>query len=252
MKSILFGLFCIATLLMVPATSYGASLTQEVAAEPTTSITVLGYGAASAAPDSARVNLYIGEQPTYGPGGPEMSFVDPADLEHVRDFLVDEGVDEDTVEINLLSRNYAYGPSSFAGEIAFSYSELDGLRTLLQALVDEMKGRRGPVIQGANIVFRVDDCATLEEEAMRAALDDARQRAKRLAGLLEMSLGRVISVSEDVSEVGPIRTAGGCIAYEGQASSSGYILMGGSSSLANTPSEVEVAIMLKASFALEP
>ena len=252
MRSTLLGLFCIATLLMVPATSYGAPPTQEATSEPTSSITVLGYGTASAAPDSVRVNLYVGDEPTYGPGGPEMSFVEPADLEHVRDFLVEEGVEEDTIKINLLSRNYVYGPSSFAGEVAFTFSELDRLRALLQALLDEMKSRRGPAIQGANIVFRVEDCASLEGEAMRDALNNARQRATRMAGILEMSLGRVMSVSEDVSPVGAIRQAGGCIAHEAQASPGGYILMGAASSLANSPSEVEVAIMLKATFALEP
>ena len=169
----------------------------------------MGYGTASAAPDSVRVNLYVGEEPTYGPGGPEMSFVEPADLEHVSEFLVEEGVDEDTIEINLLSRNYAYGPSSFAGEVAFTFSELEGLRALLQALRDEMKNRRGPAIQGANIVFRVEDCASLEGEAMRDALNSARQRATRMAGILEMSPGRVISVSEDVSPVGAVHSGRG-------------------------------------------
>jgi uncharacterized protein YggE len=252
MKSTLLGLLFIATLLLVPATSYGAPPTQEATSEPTSSITVLGYGTASAAPDSVRVNLYVGEEPTYGPGGPEMSFVEPADLEHVRDFLVEEGIDEDTIKINPLSRNYAYGPSSFAGEVAFTFSELDRLRALLQGLVDEMKSRRGPAIQGANIVFRVEDCASLEGEAMRDALSNARQRATRMAGILEMSPGRVIFVSEDVSPVGAVQPAGGCIAHEEQTSSGGYFTMGGSSSLANSPSEVEVAIMLKVTFALEP
>ena len=123
----------------------------------------------------------------------------------------------------------------------------------MQGLLDEMEGRRGPTIQGANMVFRVEDCAALELEAMRAAFDDARQRAMRMAGLLDMSLGRVISVSEDVSPIGAIRPAGGCIAHAGQTSIGGYYLylMGSSSSLANSPSEVEVAIMLKATFALE-
>ena len=252
MKSSLLSLLFTATLLLTPTTIYGAAPTQQATSELTPSITVLGYGTASAIPDSVHVDLFIGEQPTYGPGGPEMTFVEPADLEHVSEFLVEEGVDEDTIEINLLSRNYAYGPSSFAGEVAFTSSELEGLRRLLQALRDEMKNRRGPAIQGANIVFRVEDCASLEGEAMREALNNARQRATRMAGILEMSPGRVMSVSEDVSPVGAIRQAGGCIAHEAQASPGGYILMGAASSLANSPSEVEVAIMLKVTFSLEP
>ena len=251
MKSALLTLLLISTLLLVPATSLGAAPNQETSPEPPMSVTVLGYGTASAAPDSVIVNLYIGEQPSYGPGGPELSFVEPEDLEDVSEFLVDQGINVETIEINYLSRNYAYGPSSFAGEVAFSFNELDRLLDLMQGLLDEMEGRRGPTIQGANMVFRVEDCAALELEAMRAALNDATQRAMRMAGLLDMSLGRVISVSEDVSPVGAIRPAGGCIAHAGQTSIGGYYLMGSSSSLTNTPSEVEVAIMLKATFALE-
>ena len=253
MKRFLPALLLFALLLLsFPSTTLGAPAGQDDSSEPPMSITVLGYGTASAAPDSVRVNLYIGEQPTYGPGGPELSFVEPADLDEVGDFLAEQGIDVDTIEINYLSRNYAYGPSSFAGEVAFSFDELDRLLSLMQDLVDEMEGRRGPTIQGANMIFRVEDCPALELEAMRAALDDARQRASRMASLLDMSLGRVITVSEDVSPVGAIRPAGGCIAHAGQTATGGYYLMGSASSLENSPSEVEVAIMLKATFALKP
>lgn len=255
MKRIPLGLLCIATLLLAPAASRAASPAQAALPEPATGITVLGYGTAAAAPDGARVTLHIGEEPAYGPGGPEMSFVDPVDLEHVRDFLVEKGVEESVIEINFLSRSYFYGPSNYGGELTFPYSDLDNLRTLLQALLDEMKARRGPAIQGAGTVFLVEDCAALEKEAMKAALDDARQRALQMAELLEMSLGRVIAVSEDLSPSGAARPAGGCIAFNAQRTSGGYTAytaLGSAGLLTNSPSKVEVAIMLKATFALEP
>ena len=255
MKNLLFSLLCVATFLLIPATSRAASPTQVALPEPTTGITVLGHGTAAAAPDSVRVALYIGEEPYYGPGGPEMSIVDPADLEHVRGLLVEKGVDEDVIEINSLSRSYSYGPSNYGGTVTFSYSELDNLRTLLQALLDEMAERRGPAIQGAGIVFLVEDCATLEKEAMKAALNDARQRALQMANLLEMSLGRVIAVSEDLSPSSAGRPAGGCIAFNRQRTSGGYTVyttLGGAGFLVNSPSKVEVAIMLKTTFALKP
>ena len=204
MKSTLLSLLFMATLLLTPTTIYGADPTQQITSELTPSVTVLGYGTASAVPDSVHVDLYVGEEPTYGPGGPEMSFVEPADLEFVREYLVEEGVDVDTIRINFLSRNFSYGPSSFAGEVAFSYDELDQLRNLLQELLAEMKSRRGPNIQGANIVFRIEDCPSLEQEAMRVALDDA-DSARRGWRTSEMTLGPVISVSEDVSPVGAVR-----------------------------------------------
>lgn len=253
MRNILLGLLCAATLFLVPATSRAARPAQEGAPGP--AITVLGYGTAAAAPDSVLVTLYIGDEPFYGPRGPEVTIVDPADLEHVRDFLIGMGVDGDVIEVNFLSRSYAFGPSNYGGEVTFSYSELDNLRTLLQTLLDEMVARRGPTIEGANIVFLVEDCPALEKEAMKAALNDARQRAMQMAELLEMTLGRVIAVSEDVSPSSAVRPAGGCIAFKGQRTTGGYTVyttLGGAGSLTNAPSKVEVAIMLKATFALEP
>lgn len=253
MKSILLGLLCAATVLLVPVTSRAARPAQEGAPGP--AITVLGYGTAAAAPDSVLVTLYIGEEPFYGPRGPEVTIVDPADLEHVRDFLIGMGVDRDVIEVNFLSRSYAFGPSNYGGEVMFSYSDLDNLRTLLQALLDEMVERRGPTIEGANIVFLVEDCPALEKEAMKAALNDARQRALQMAEIMETGLGRVIAVSEDVSPSSAVRPAGGCIVFKGQRTSGGYTVyttLGGAGSLTNAPSKVEVAIMLKATFALEP
>lgn len=255
MKTTLLGLLCVATFLLVPAASRAAPPAHEALPIPITGITVLGYGTAAAAPDSVRVTLHIGEEPTYGPGGPEMSIIDPADLEHVRDLLVEKGIEESVIEVNFLSRSYSYGPSNYGGAVTFSYSELDNLRTLLQTLLDEMKARRGPAIQGAGIVFLVEDCATLEKEAMKNALNDARQRALQMADLLEMSLGHIIAVSEDVLPSSAARPAGGCIAFNGQRTSGGYTAytsLGSAGSLTNSPSKVEVAIMLKATFALDP
>ena len=87
---------------------------------------------------------------------------------------------------------------------------------------------------------------------MRDALNSARQRAMRMTGLLEMSPGRVISVTEDVSPIGSVQPAGGCISHEERTSLGGYVMVGGASSLSNSLSEVEVAIMLKVTFSLEP
>ena len=248
MKAKLIVMLCLLALLVVPATGYGASSVEEGA-----TITTLGYGTASAPPDSVRVDLYINEEPTYGPGGPELAFVQLADLEHVQDLLVNNGVDEETIEVNILNTNYSYGSNSPSGEISFIYSDVFGLRAMLQAVLDEMEGRRGPNIQAASFIFMVKDCAALEEEAMQAALNDARTRAARMAGLLEMTPGPIRSVSEDVSSSGVAAPAGGCIALESLESSGIYSFFRNAGSAAtNNMNEVEVAISLKATFALEP
>lgn len=248
MKSRTIVMLFLLALLVVPAIGYGASPVEEGA-----TITALGYGAASAPPDSVLVDLYINEEPTYGPGGPELAFVQPADLQDVRNLLVENGVDEETIEVNILSTDYAYGSNSTSGEISFIYADVAGLRTMLQAVLDAMQDRRGPNIQAARFVFMVEDCAALEEEAMQAALNDARTRAARMAGLLEMTPGPIKELSEDISSSGVAAPAGGCIALESLESSGFYRFFGSAGSAAtNSMNEVEVAIALKAAFALEP
>ena len=129
MKSRTVVILCLLALLVVPATGYGASPVKEGA-----TITALGYGAASAPPDSVRVSLYIGEEPTYGPGGPKLSFVQPADLEEVQALLLEMAVDEESVEVDIFSGDYGYGGSSKSGEVSFIYSDVAGLRAMLQSV----------------------------------------------------------------------------------------------------------------------
>jgi len=247
MKSRTVVILCLLALLLVPAIGYGASAVEEGA-----TLTALGYGAASAPPDSVRVSLYISEEPTYGPGGPELAFVQPADLENVQDLLLEQGVDEETIEVDIFSSDYSYGPSTLSGEINFSYSDVAGLRTMLQAVLEEMEDRRGPSIRAARFIFMVEDCAALEEEAMQAALSDARTRAARLAAQLEMTPGPISAVSEDILLSGVAAPAGGCIALESLESPGAYSYFRDAGPSTNSMNEVEVAISLKATFALEP
>jgi len=246
MKAGTVVLLCLLALLLVPATGYGASAVAEGA-----TMTALGYGAASAPPDSVRVDLYISEEPTYGPGGPELAFVQPADLESVQNLLVKNGVDKETFEIDPFSTAYPYGSSSPSGEISFIYSDVAGLRAMLQAVLDEMEDARGPNIQAARLVFMVENCAALEEEAMQAALNNARTRAARLAAQLEMTPGPIRAVSEDIASTGLAAPAGGCIVLENLETPFAFFRNAGSAA-ANSINEVEVAVSLKATFALEP
>ena len=247
MKSKTVVILCLLALLVVPATGYGASPVKEGA-----TITALGYGAASAPPDRVRVSLYIGEEPTYGPGGTELAFVQPADLEEVQDLLIEMDVDEESIEVDIFTSAYPYGGSSRPGEISFIYSDVAGLRAMLQSVLDAMEDTRGPNIQGARLIFMLEDCAALEEEAMQAALNDARTRAARMAGLLEMAPGPIITVSEDISSPRVAAPGGGCIAHESLESSGGYGFFPNAGPATNNMNEVEVAISLKAAFALEP
>lgn len=252
MKSILLSLLCIVAILTLPIVSYGARPSQAATPDLTSSLTVLGLGTASAAPDNASVLLQIGEPPSLVPGVQELILPDSGQMEFVRELLVENGVDEDKIRIDLFSSIFPYAPANFASEIIFTHAEPNSLSALLLKLKEKMAGRPGPTILNAQVVFLVEDCAALEEAAMLVALENARQRAARMAGLQDMTRGRLISVSEDHGSVVAFGTTGGCIALEGKESFGMDSFISGASSLVNTTSEVEVAIMLKATFALEP
>ena len=241
-------------LALVVAVAFVAPRDTAVAASPPeegAGITVLGYGSASAPPDSVQIKLFVSEEPIYGPGGPVLKFVQMADLEDVRDVLVELGIESEAIEINPFTRDYVYGPASSAGELTFIYTDVAGLRSLLESLLDEMEDRRGPKVSGAQFDFRVDDCKALETEAMQAAVADARDRAERLAAMLGMTAGNVISISEDVALSDSDVAVEGCIANHQAGSPGGIGLFGGRVGGTNSAVKVEIGILVKTTFTLE-
>ena len=242
MKNILFSVLFVLALLVVPTASYAAPLAHEDSEDPVPSITVTGYGYASAAPNAVRVHLFTGTHISYGISGPELLLVDPDDLILVRDLLVESGINEDTIKINLFSHSFA-GPGGLTSAVAFTHDEPDNLSDFLQILQDDLKAKRGPVIHSMQVAFMVEDCYALEELAIQAAFKDAQERAARVAGLLNMTLGQgVLAISEDY-------LPSGCKEIENAFNSlvSSYAFM-----LANTASEVEVGTILRVTFPVEP
>lgn len=247
MKRFIFAAVVAVVFVAARGTAVAASPPEEGAG-----ITVLGYGSASAPPDSVLVKLFVSEEPIFRPGGPVLQFVQTADLEDVRDALVELGIESDAIEINPFTRDFVYGPEASAGELIFTYTNVPGLRSLLESLLDEMEDRRGPNVSGVQFDFRVDDCKSLETEAMRAAVADARDRAERLAETFGMTAGKVISISEDVSLSDSDVAVVGCIAKRRTGSPSGIGLFDGRAGGTNSVVKVEIGILVKTTFTLEP
>lgn len=247
MKRIILPLVVALAILVTPSIAAAESPPAEGG-----SITVLGYGTASAPPDSVRVRLHVSLEPTYGPGGPELEFIDLADLEVVRDALVKYGIDADEIETNPFSSSYHYGPSGQSGALSFVYSDVAGLRTFLDSILEYLEDNKGPKINAASLVFLVENCEELEAEAMQSAFDDASERAGTMAAILGKKPGNAISISEEISSGGANSPVDGCIALDMmQGGESVYFSIGSSMGLANSILKVEIGILLKATFALE-
>lgn len=234
----------------VAPVAQSAPMTQATpAGEAAQAITVLGYGEAVSPADSALVRLSISTAPQYSPSGvPEFTPMDEESMQIVVDALVENGIAASEIMTN------TFGWSSFtgtaAGEVSFSYAEPANLTTLLSAVQKTLRSRRGPPLPVAGTSFRVDDCLALEAEAWEAALADARQRAERVADLMEVELGGLVSVTElepTISPYGASLDGGGCSSLE--AVPSGFMPVPSAST--NSASAVRVAIRLQATYTFE-
>ncbi|MCY3902097.1 MAG: SIMPL domain-containing protein [Caldilineaceae bacterium] len=252
MKNRFLVIVCALALALLPATSLSASAAEELLPEPEPTLSVLGFGTASAVPDSVQVKVQLGQEPSFGPGAPQFEIPDAAGLERVRSYLIENGVAESSIQVEFFSRNFPLGMLMPGSSISFSYPDPDGLRDFLQTMVVELAAERGPAIQDVQFAYLVDDCGVIEEAAMKTALENAKKRAETLAVLLQMSVGRIISVAEDNSANVAVGASGGCIALTGLRSFGIESVMGMMSPLTNSAEKVEVGILLRATFALEP
>ena len=69
MKNRFLVIVCALALALLPAASLSASAAEELLPDPEPTLSVLGFGTASAVPDSVQVKVQLGQEPSFGPGG---------------------------------------------------------------------------------------------------------------------------------------------------------------------------------------
>ncbi len=237
------------------------------------SLTVTGYGEATAPADSALIQLLIGRvqadfgmgiydgsgssvvvgadstqgeviEGTPGAGAPEPGIspmpigpgmpepIDETALEPILTALTGAGIPSDAVEVvisPIASDPYA-GPYGGAARLEFTVetpvlAELTDLMTTVSQTALES----GLSLIQAGTAYEVEDCQALEDEAQIAAIEDARQRAERLAGQLGVTTGATLLASDFGFFGDP--SLGGCGFPDGAGSYASY---GGPGSLSLT------------------
>ncbi len=164
-------------------------------------ITVIGRGEAIGEPDQAQVHVgvdILGETVT------EAADQNEAVIQDILAALEGQGVaanDVQTTNFNVWveQRYLEEGPPQIAG-----YHVSSEVRVLVRA-VDSVSEILAAVMEaGANnifgISFSIADPSSLEEEARREAMADARTRAEALAQLGEVELGGIKVISEVFTE----------------------------------------------------
>ena len=258
MKRVTFCLLCttvlvvssVAASLIYPASWQLASAQGSESAAKERTITMTGLGRASALPTVAEVQLVVGgDSMNYGPSGPQYQPFDEESLDIVKTALVTLGIEEEGIDTNPFGRSN-FDPFTNAGVARFTYSEPDKLTEFLNSLIEELDKERGPDLQGATAVFRVEDCMALEAAAMVEAIDNARERAEEMGNVIDAEVGQVLSIHEQNGSVGTV-TSTTCTMLESSIQQMGFNPFSTSGTTENSPTKVEVSVAVEVTFEIK-
>jgi Protein of unknown function (DUF541) len=190
------------------AARFGAPLLQQGA----DGITVQGFGSATANADAAIVELYYsrngpvadtpsgraepgsagGAEPALAPDQQEVQQITEAELQPVIDAIVAAGVPREDVQF--VGQPY-FDKFYSSATLRVTVSNVDSVDAVVQAATNASAGVAGIVNNGTNVSYTVNDCAALEEAAMKAAVEDAGERAAVFARALGVGVGSVTGAS---------------------------------------------------------
>jgi uncharacterized protein len=205
-KSLLLGAFALATLLGVIAIGAAAApFTAQVSAQDDSGqnvITVTGVGNAYGEPDVAYIT--VGADFTSENAGE--AFAQTSDtMNSVRDALIALGIPEQdlqTTNVSIYPQD-SYDPNngSITGRI---YRVSSALNVTVRDVTQVEEVINTSIEAGANnlynLSFGIADPATLEQDARTQAVANARSRADQLAGLLGVTVGAPVVISETLND----------------------------------------------------
>lgn len=188
----------------------GSTVAAAVATNDT--LTVVGYGSGTAAPDQARVTL--GVAPERGSANDAVNTA-AGEMGKLVSTLHDQGVvdaDIQTTTVNV-SQDFSCCPRNVSGYIAETdvtvlIHHLANVGSVIAAATQAI----GNDIRINGVSLSISDPGAAAQAARKAAMADAAARAKEWAGLSGRQLGRLVGISESVSSQ-PFPTCppgGGC------------------------------------------
>ncbi|WP_136439262.1 SIMPL domain-containing protein [Pacificoceanicola onchidii] len=179
------------------------SLPLSAAAEdaPTRTLTVSGQGTVTAVPDMARLSLGARALDKTALGAMNQT---SETLEAVLARLTELGLDPRDVQTSALrldqrwrngslSKGQEFEGYEASNMLTIRVRDLDRLGDVLQAVLDDGANSL------ANLQFDVADPRPLQDEARRAAVRDAMDKARLYAGAAGVRLGPVLSITDSAS-----------------------------------------------------
>jgi uncharacterized protein YggE len=167
------------------------------------SVTVVGTGQVSGAPDTLRAD--IGVEATAGDVTTALNETSEK-VRAVTDAVVDAGVERKDVATQQVSVTPQYSSPAPGGSSQISgYMATNSIRVTIRdiskasTVLSAAATAGGDNTRISNVSFPIDDDSQLLKEAREAAFDDARGRAEQYASLADDSLGKVLTIKETTS-----------------------------------------------------
>lgn len=182
-----------------------AALAQAPASQPTglRTITVVGDGKVNIEPDVARVNIGVETlQPSVDAASAENNAIVDAVLATLQDLNI-AGEDIQTSGYSVFAERYGSDGQLLEKP---NYRVSNTVNVLVRDLPNLGQVLDAAVAAGANniygVEFLLDDAAAARSEARKLAVANARATAEELAALNDLQVGKVLSISEVIGNMG--------------------------------------------------
>lgn len=178
----------------------------------TRTITVTGLGTAYGAPDI--VSLGLGVESVNNDVKTAMDETN-ASMNAIIGALLENGVAREDIRTEYFSiyQDYGYGTVGPDGQEARTYRVSTSATVKVRDVARVSDLLAAAVDAGANIVnyiqFDIENRSTLQAEARSLAVADAQARAADLAGLMGLSVGEPLQITENADYYGGVMMGGG-------------------------------------------
>lgn len=170
-------------------------------AKPANTISVSGMGKVTATPDLAMVTLGVLSQ---GTTAVDVKNENNDKVNKVIAFIKQQGIDDKDIVTSQFSfypqQDYTNGTAKITGyqgnqTVTVKVHGVDKSQDVLNKILDGVINSGANQIDGVNLT--VEDPSALQEQAQEAAINDAKQKAQKLADAAGLKLGKVVSISEN-------------------------------------------------------
>ena len=197
-------------LIMIAALLSGCSGSSEkIISSQQEGIWVTGMGKVAAMPDLATLSLGIeAQEATVAQAQTQASQV----MNEVISALESQGITEEDIQTQSFSIQQVtrYNPDT-QQETVIGYKVTNVVTVKIRALervgmvIDAVAEAGGDLTRINNISFSIEDPSTYYDEARTTALEDAKDKAEKIATLAGINLGKPTYISEATQVPGPIR-----------------------------------------------